>query len=211
MATKARFLKAADNARPHKSHRYDLFGLKIERQLTLFGRRPLEAWIALEAEPSVVSYCERPLLIPDSSSKRVVDFWVRYRDREELWLLERATDGSEKQREVLAAFALSNAAAAMSIRYVPEVRDDKLMYVANWGRIIRELSANRRFVSRNLTSLVKSHLSSPTSLGDLIDFFPAEDPVLVRSAAFALLHVGEAFCSDIDKQPIGMSSLLEAV
>ena len=38
MNAMARFLKAADNTRPYKSHRYDPFGLKIDRNVTLFCR-----------------------------------------------------------------------------------------------------------------------------------------------------------------------------
>lgn len=73
MATTARFLKAAANSRPFKSHRYDVFGLKIERSLTLFGRAPLNAWILLEADATVISYCERPLIVPDTKPERLVE------------------------------------------------------------------------------------------------------------------------------------------
>ena len=86
MVTKVRFLKAADNSRPFKGHRYDVFGLKVDRSITLFGRNSLNTWVLLEADSNVVSYCERPLVIPDVKPKRVVDFWVNFLDREELWI-----------------------------------------------------------------------------------------------------------------------------
>ena len=59
-----RFLRAVNNARPHGAHRYDLFGPKIGRRLTLFGRLALDLWVRLESDPHVVTYCERPLCIP---------------------------------------------------------------------------------------------------------------------------------------------------
>jgi hypothetical protein len=36
--TQPRFSRAVNNARPHGAHRCDLFGPKIGRRLTLFGR-----------------------------------------------------------------------------------------------------------------------------------------------------------------------------
>lgn len=212
MATKTRFLKAADNTRPYKSHRYDVFGLKIERGLTLFGRAALEAWVAIEAEPSVVSYCERPLMIPDTRPRRAVDFWVRFRDREELWLLEREhdrTDGDDPQ-QLMPALTSWSAANGMAVRFVPPVRDDKSVYLDNWGRIIRELSANRRFVSRTLLGRIQECVTTAISLGDLVGHFSAEDPVLVRTAAFALLHSGQVRCTNVTVQPIGKNSIVEA-
>lgn len=212
MATKTRFLKAADNTRPYKSHRYDVFGLKTERGLTLFGRAALEAWVALEAEPSVVSYCERPLIIPDSRPKRVVDFWVHFGDREELWLLERehGRSGDDDPQQIMPELTSWGLANGMAVRFVPPVRDDKSVYLDNWGRIIRELSANRRFVSRALLGRVQECITAVLSLGELVGHFPAEDPVLVRTAAFALLHSGQARCTNVDVQPIGINSMLEA-
>jgi hypothetical protein len=213
MASKARFLKAADNTRPYKSHRYDVFGLKIERQLTLFGQAPLKTWVALEAEPSVVAYCERPLVVPDVSPRRVVDFWVRFGDREELWLLEREKDrnGGSDPKQLMPALTGWGTTNGVSVRFVPPVRHEKDVYLDNWGRIIRELSANRRFVSRGLCEEVRARLELPISLACLTALFPAEDPVLVRTAAFALMHSGRARCSDIHAQRIGPASTLEGL
>ena len=90
MASKPRFLKAADNSRPFKSHRYDVFAPKIRRMLTLYGRDPLNAWTLLEADPEVESYCERPIAITDTKPKQIVDFWVKSKGREELWFLVRS-------------------------------------------------------------------------------------------------------------------------
>lgn len=213
MASNARFLKAADHTRPYKCHRFDVFGLKIARPLTLFGQARLKAWVAIEAEPSVVAYCERPLVVPDSSPARVVDFWVRFADREELWLLERGKDrreGSDPD-QLIPAFTEWGAANGMTVRLVPPVRDEKDVYLDNWGRIIRELSANRRFASRGLCEQVRTRLAVPISLGGLVALFPAEDPVLVRTAAFALMHSGRARCLDIDQERIGPASALEGL
>lgn len=143
MATTARFLKAADNSRPYKSHRYDVFGLKIDRNVTLFGQAPLNAWIRLEADPAVISYCERPLIVPDTKPKRIVDFWVRFRDREELWILSRHSElgANIEPHDAIPAFATWATSNRMAVQFVKPIDlVEQTTYLDNWGRIIRELS-----------------------------------------------------------------------
>lgn len=49
-----RFRKAATDVRPHGAHRFDVFGPKVGRRLTLFGRSALQLWLRLESAPQVV-------------------------------------------------------------------------------------------------------------------------------------------------------------
>jgi len=213
MATKARFLTAADNTRPYKCHRYDVFGPKVARSLTLFGQNPLHAWIALEADPAVVSYCERPLLIPDIKPKRVVDFWVRFRDREELWMLLRSgtQDGPADPAEVVPAFATWASSQRMPLRFIePANPIGRRIYLDNWGRVIRDLSANRKYVPAAMIERVRTTFTEPRPLSTLLGLFPEDDPVLLRTAAYALLHAGCLRCADIDQVPLGPATLVEA-
>jgi hypothetical protein len=212
MATQARFLKAADSSRPYKGHRYDPFGPKVERTVTLFGRAQLEAWVALESNPNVIAYCERPLVIPELSPKRLVDFWVGFRDREELWLLQPSNRGLARGEpaELLPAFVSWASANGMNVRFIPDAPDEKMRFLDNWGRIIRELTTNRRFISKALCAQVHSCLRIPLSLGDVIERFAGEDPVLVRAAVYSLVHAGKVKCLNIDQQPLGVASIMEA-
>lgn len=214
MATTAQFLKAADNSRPFKSHRYDVFGLKIDRSLTLFGRTPLNAWTLLEADSTVISYCERPLIVPDTKPKRLVDFWVRFRDREELWILLRHNqlDANTEPHDAMPAFATWAASNKMAVRFVKPIDPvERKTYLDNWGRIIRELSANRRFVSPAMVERVRECFATPRPVAALTDLFADEDPALLRTAALSLVHAGRVRCADIDTQPLGPASILEAL
>lgn len=49
----ARFDQPAVSYRPPKSHRFDVYGLKVARPLMLFNRSPLRMWVELERTPSV--------------------------------------------------------------------------------------------------------------------------------------------------------------
>jgi hypothetical protein len=211
MATTARFLKAADNTRPYKSHRYDVFGLKVERNLALFGRAPLNAWVMLESDPAVLSYCERPLVIPDLKPKRVIDFWVSYRDREEFWLLQRPSelsdDSPDKTMPAFVTWATSRKIAVRQI--IPDDIEQRATFLDNWGRIIRELSANLRYVPKSMIERVHGSMATSRPLSALSGQFPDDDPVLLRTAAFSLLHAGTLRCRDIEELPIGPGSMVE--
>jgi hypothetical protein len=213
MASKVRFSTAADNTRPYKSHRYEVFSLKLARKISLFGQTPLNAWIALEADPAVVSYCERPLVIPDIKPKRVVDFWVGYRDREELWVLQRPSshDGLADPMTEIPAFATWASSQRMPVRFIePADPVTQRTYLDNWGRIIRDLSANRKYVPASLLERVRASFTGPRPLSTLPGLFPDDDPVLLRTAAYALIHNGSLRCADIDQTSLGPTTLLEA-
>nr|WP_315218584.1 hypothetical protein [uncultured Duganella sp.] len=210
MATTARFVKAADNTRPYKSHRYDVFGPKIQRMLTLFTRAQVDAWLLLESDPLVLSYCERPMVVPDVKPKLLVDFWVGYVKREELWLAHRGTEGVSDLQASLPAFAAWAKCNRFTLRQFPSIdQAPSKVYLENWGVVVRELSANRRYVKSKLLKAVQEVLEMPRPIAAICNLLPEEDPVLVRVAAYSLLHTGSALCPDISEMPLGPASLVE--
>lgn len=210
MATTARFVKAADNTRPYKSHRYDVFGPKIQRMLTLFNRAQVDAWLLLESDPLVLSYCERPMVVPDVRPKLLVDFWVGYAKRDELWLARRNTEVVSDLQASLPAFTAWAKANRFTLRqFPPGDQTPSRLYLENWGVIVRDLSANRRYVKPRLLKAVQEVLELPRPIAAICNLLPEEDPVLVRVAAYSLLHSGTALCPDISNAPLGPSSLVE--
>ncbi len=63
-----KFSSAADNSRPFGSHRYDVYGPKIQRRLFLYGELALNGFMAIESDPEIFSYCERPIVITCQSA-----------------------------------------------------------------------------------------------------------------------------------------------
>jgi hypothetical protein len=55
--------QAIDIKRRPWQRRIEDFSPKLRRRLTLFSRDALDAWILLEADPQVRSFCERPAYI----------------------------------------------------------------------------------------------------------------------------------------------------
>jgi hypothetical protein len=134
------FETAADHTRPYGSHRYDVFAPKLRRSVTLFGREALDAWTVLESDPSIISYCERPLVVPKTTPKRVVDFWVKTKDAGQFWLLLRPSEMDEDDApdlpSELASWSTSGQHGVKLIN--PDSLTVNMNLLDNWGWIIRD-------------------------------------------------------------------------
>jgi hypothetical protein len=67
--------RAVETKRPAGSRRIEVFSPKIKHRLTLFSWNTHDAWLLLEADPTVRAFCERPAYV-DGEAGRVLDFWV---------------------------------------------------------------------------------------------------------------------------------------
>ena len=207
------FEKAADHTRPHGSHRYDVFGPKLGRTIALFGREALNAWTVIESDPAITYYCERPLVVPKTSPKRVVDFWVKRKAGGEFWLLLRPSElDSNLAPELPPAFRTWATSGQHAVKLI---KPDSLVVnkhlLENWGWIIRDLSAFGKFVDKNVLDAVRSAITIPVELGRLeCDFFEY-DPILVRVAAFSLIYRGQALCRSLGVARIGPTTVIEPV
>lgn len=207
-----RFTAPADNARPYKSHRYDVFGVKIGRRLTLFGEQSLSAFIALEADPSVLAYCERPLVIKDLRPKRVVDFWVKRASAQEMWFLLRPSEFTWRSDPNAPCAAFKAWAAASDLSIVLHVSEDlgpSEEARRNWGEILRYLSANLKFVRADLVEQVCRTCSDRRTIGEIQNLLEDEDPILVRTAIFRLVHEGRFQIPSIQTSRIGLDTLVQ--
>lgn len=206
MTNTARFLRAVDDTRPYQSHRYDVFGPKINRRLSLYRLKLVDAWLLLESDPAVVAYCERPLLIPGAKPKRFVDFWVGYKGHEEIWLLSSGDEQADfEPAPALSDWAKSNRCA---IRAIKPPDESARTYLDNWGVIVRELSSNRRYLTPALMNAVRATLAHARPIMALCQLLPDHDPVLVRTALFSLIHSGDAVCTDMTSRTLGPHSLV---
>lgn len=206
-----RFTAPADNTRPFKSHRYDVFGVKIGRRLTLFGDQALSAFIALEADPSVLAYCERPIVIKDFKPKRVVDFWVQRTSGEELWFLLRPTERTWRSDPNAPNAAFNVWAAASNLSVVLHVPEDLGLTDEarrNWGEILRYLSANLRFVQAELAERIYLMCGDGRTICEIQNLLADEDPILVRTAIFWLIHQGRIQIPSIHMSSLSLDTLV---
>jgi hypothetical protein len=59
--------------------RIEVFSPKLRRRLTLFSRDAQDAWILLEADPHVHSFCGQPAYM--------LDFWVDRGRHQQFWVV----------------------------------------------------------------------------------------------------------------------------
>lgn len=201
MACVPRFKESASNRRPFGCHRFDVYSPKLHRQIMLFGRQALDLWVTLEASSSVLSYCERPLIIPGSNPARTFDFWVKRVEGEELIVLMRNHDQKSSDNDEPASNiqALTGTfVEGIPVRCInPSDMNDHQIALANWGSIIRDLAAFERFIPEPLCNDVKARLDSRKSIAQLQSELSDFDASTVRLAIFLLLHRGEAVCSEL--------------
>jgi hypothetical protein len=203
-----RFDVPAETRRPGKAHRYDVFGLKINRPLTFFQRHAVDTWIGLERDPAVTWYCERPLLINDPPIRQLADFYVIRNQKEEIWFLADEEDVDLPLEERLGpGFVQWCRQADIDIEiFDPDpASSGSKCATDNWAQILRELSAFGRYLPAQLADSVRHEIAEPQTLAKLESIFPTVDPILVKIASFSLLHQGRAACPDLETQPFSAS------
>jgi hypothetical protein len=209
------YARPADDRRPHGSNRFDVFSLKAGRRLTLFGWGPLWQWVLLEADPSVTDLCERPLAIPDTRPRRVVDFWAASGPSDRLILLIRSDDpiSGAKRRAQLAAFVSWAAEGRCTVeeRLVPEMTTARRNWLDNWIGMLQHCSSYR--VPGEALDCVGSRLREPMSIGQLIDTAVGDGVSLdrdsLRVAVYELVRRGCARIPDLEAARLSDAHLIE--
>ena len=213
MLNTPRFIEAADNSRPHQSHRYDVFAPKLKRNLTLFGLTSVEVWTMLEADPDVERYCERPLVLHDTKPKRVIDFWIKRRAFEEFLFVLRPSELNAylQAPDSIPAFRSWAKAKKINVKFLdPADLSNQKVLLANWGQILRDVGAFGNNLPLGLVDRVLLTLKGGVSLQVLEQRLPEVDPVLVRVAAFSQLHKGQAICKSLSRVPLGPTAEIES-
>ena len=211
MGVSPRFKQPAYNRRPFGSHRFDVFSPKISRQLVIFGMSAVDLWTTLEADPDILTFCERPMLIPDTRPCRAVDFWVESKHGEQLLVLQRSSaasggDGVTPDETVTAPSLIDG----MAVRYVPiSDFDQARTRLTNWGWIIRDLAAFSRFVPESLCREVAMSIGGGKSIAQLQSDLAEFDSSTVRLAVYLMLHRGQAVCRQLATHALAPTHVVE--
>ena len=146
--------------------RIEVFSPKLGRLLSLTSYAAWQLWLALEANPTASTFCERPAVI-EGALRRTIDFWVRFSRQggDEFWLLDDAEESADdtaptKATEQSAAHSLPDevrgtalassraAAFASGVRRSPTGR--------NWSRIWSRGAASPIPCSRSPSSSISA-------------------------------------------------------
>lgn len=207
-----RFFRAIDDVRPYGTHRYDVYGPKVDRRLTLFGHRTLNAWLQLEFNPDVVAYCERPLRVPDIRPARMVDFWVCGRDDGERFLI--VLRGSElqslaAQRPQFVAFEAWARKTGIQVCLIGAEEGAPVgVLQRNQATILHHVAADHTFVTDEIKQRVLAACGEGAMVGELESRVSPVDGTLVRSAAFMLVLDGRLRCPTLAHEPLSPQTQL---
>jgi hypothetical protein len=204
-----RYFRAIDDHRPFGAHRFDVFGLKIDRRLTLFGYEAMKLWQQLEFDGEVLSYCERPLRIPDTRPPRMIDFWVHGCNSDRFLILLSAAE--ERSPEVQSRrFAAFNAwATQQHVSLCLLAPHDFAVSGAldrNRARILQDAATARAFVTDDMKRRVLARCKEGATLCELESHLSPVDGTLMRAAAFMLLLEHRLHCPTLASAPLSGAS-----
>ena len=197
-----RFTALLDVPRPQGARLLEAFSPMLSRLLRLFDHTSFEQWTALEADPTVLAFCERPARLGPNRDARLLDFWVRHSDREEFLLLDRDDDERpvpDRIDDVPVRLVASAELAAAST------------WVSNWQRMLPVINATRGLLPRGVAKAVLNFVREPVALGRVEHEHCVGDPSLVRGTIFELLRTGLLPAPALHTQPLSLLTLLEPV
>ncbi|PMS34976.1 hypothetical protein B0G57_1128 [Trinickia symbiotica] len=187
-------------ARPRGAHRLEAFSPKLARRVVFYQRTLLEQWLLLEANPTVISFCERPGYVLIDGHRHLVDFWVRYVDRAELVFV---SDSKIESNAKTSSRDLDGNAFPIR-RVAPAELAAACVWTDNWQRMLPYLVANRKLVPPTLPPAIARFVEQPQRLLAVEREFSTGDPVLVRTALFGLLHCGRVSAPELRTQPLSL-------
>ena len=135
------FLRGMDVKRRPWQRRIEVYSPKLGRRVTYFSRTAYEAWLLLESDPTIKTFCERPAYLEDQTG-RLIDFWVSRGRQASFWQL--ATDKAEHVSWPARVHGLP-------LRIIP--REEMVAHstrIENWSRIVPYLASYARHMDRRL-------------------------------------------------------------
>ena len=197
----ARFRAPLFVARPRGSRLLEACSPTLGRRVQFFDRTNFALWIRLESDPTVISFCERPVRLGPSPGDRCIDFWAQRQDGETMLVLDSEPGESVPQSVQgipVQIVAPSEMAAAST-------------WVLNWERMLPVINATRRLIPAELSKAILDSVRQPVSLARVEQERSAGDPSLVRGAIFELLRSGRISAPSLHTQPLTLHTLLEPV
>jgi hypothetical protein len=192
------YAKSVEIKRRPWQRRIEVFSPKLRRRLTLFSRDAQDAWILLEADPHVHSFCERPAYM-EGNDGRVLDFWVNRGRYQHFWVVS----PTDMERSSIARMV--NGIAVRVIHRADLIA--MALRISNWSQIVPYRICSARFADCRLQRDILTRLEKPHRMDLLEAAFHPVDVSSVRSALFELLATGKVVAPAIDSAPLSLSTV----
>lgn len=194
------FLAPVSISRPRGSRRIDVYSPKLRRRLQCFGEAIYHQCLCLEADPTVLTYCERPVYLTIGNEKHLADFWARQVDRE--WILFVGDSTPSSMARI--------GAVEYEVRAVPAAElAAARVWIENWERILPVVTSCQDLLMTPLLDAVRRFVYKPTQLTHIEQEFASMDLILVRAAAFTLVHSGRLSAPSLWTEPLSLLTHFE--
>ena len=195
-----RYSVPISQARPKGARLLEGYSPKLQRSVQLFDYASFSIWIGLEADPSVVAFCERPARFGLANNDALIDFWVLGANAEESF-------------RVLSNHPDVNLPVTLHEIAVHYVRDSDLaasqIWVSNWTRILGVINAARGVIEQAMLKSIQDFVQQPITLGRIEAQFSCGDPVPVRACVFELLRKGRLSAPRLHTQALTLHTTME--
>ena len=182
--------------------RLEVFSPKLGRRLSLSSYDAWRCWLALEANPAVLTFCERPTRFAGSGSS-ILDFWVSLKSPpvEEFWLIVDDSDVEAPQPEE-ATFPSYMQGRPLRL-ITPALLATLTIPLGNWAQILPLLVSFRNYRQPLLEQSIVVELATWTSLASVMERFADADRPAVQAAVFWLVASGRVTSPDLAAAPLG--------
>jgi hypothetical protein len=195
----ARYVTPLETVRPRGGRLIEGSSVKLQRRVRLFSYSSFAQWIRLEADPSILDFCERPARVGSNPETRLIDFWVRRADTQELIFVDAPQEAPSQLYGIPVRCVTAAELAAANL------------WIVNWSRMLPVVNATRALLPPRLLRSVVHHVRAAMSLGRLEHELSCGDPSLARGAIFEQLRTGGIRAPSLHTQPIGLHTLVELV
>ena len=176
--------------------------MKLSRRVQFFDVPSFSQWVRLEADPDVISFCERPTRVGTGAASLLIAFWVQRREAQEFLHLSR--DDAPPN------LAAEHEGTALRVVTPPELVAAEV-WIDNWLRMLPVVTCTRALLTEALKRSILKLARAPIALSRIEREHPHGDPMLVRGAVFDLLRTGALSAPSLHRERLGLHSSIEPV
>ena len=175
---------------------------KLGRLVQHYDHASFQKWIQLEADPSVLTFCERPARIGPDATSPLISYWVSRKQAQEFVVFDTGQSRTDLPNEhdgkplrVITSLEL----AAASI------------WIDNWQRMLPVVNCSVNLVTPALKRSVLALCNASITLFSVERELAKTQPMLVRTAVFDLLRTGRLAAPSLHTQKLSLHTLLEPI
>lgn len=157
----------------------------------MFSRAQFEAWLAIEVDPRVTAYCERPAMFRRKEQNIAPDFW-RCDEAGESFICI----GEDDWPDTLAEIPVR--------RITPADLAARRQWITNWTHMLPLVITTRNLQSRQQVLDVRRFITQPMPLARIERELVTGDPTPLRGIIFRMLAAGHLTAPSLHTEPLSL-------